>query len=517
MTWRASWIVALAAAGALGGAVVVGLGIQLREPDVHDEFAHLLAADTYAAGRLANPTPPHWVHFETFHVLVRPTRASKYPPGPGLALAAGQRLAGHPLVGTWLANAAFAAALAWMAWAWLPPPWAAAAALLGVLHLGAAGPWAQSYWSGALAAAGGALLFGGLRRWGTHPRVGTGLALGAGLGVLALSRPFEGALASLPAAGMLVARSLGGPSWRPLLAPAAAGAAVLAAARAFLAVSNRAVTGDPLRLPYALHAEQYAFVPLFLWGELGEPPVYHHEMIERMHRQWDLRWWTLQQSPGDRLRLVPAKWLPAWQGLFSLSGTLALLGLFLAGRDVWTWLALGTTAGVALVMLFGTTFGGYPHYLAPVAALALVLQAQGLSGLAGRGRTGRLAAAFVLGLAAGELALRIADHPVDADHWSRRRASLERELAARPGPDLVLVEYGRAHTFHQEWVYNRADLVGAPVVWARAMDPERDRALLAAFPSRRAWLLEVDRRPGSQRLRPHPLAGPGASTGSARQ
>ena len=93
-------------------------------PQVHDEMSYLLGADTFAHGRLSNPTPPLWEHFETFHELMRPTYASKYLPAQALVLAAGQVLTGYPIVGVWISSALMCAALAWMLLAWVRPRWA---------------------------------------------------------------------------------------------------------------------------------------------------------------------------------------------------------------------------------------------------------------------------------------------------------------------------------------------------------------------------------------------------------
>ncbi len=122
----------------------VSWGVHWPQPAVQDEFSYLLAADTFASGRLTNPPHAMAEFFETFHVLERPTYQSKYPPGQGLALAFGQLLTGEPIVGAWLSMAAASAAICWMLQGWVPRRWALVGGLLTALHYHFITGWGQS-------------------------------------------------------------------------------------------------------------------------------------------------------------------------------------------------------------------------------------------------------------------------------------------------------------------------------------------------------------------------------------
>ena len=140
------------------------------------------------------------------HIIQQPTYTAKYPPGQGLALALGQMLTGYPIVGVWISIAAACAAACWLLQGWLHPRWALLGGLLAVLWL-APSYWAQVIWGGAVAACGGALVYGALPRIVRQRQWWAGFHLGLGLAMLMCSRPYEGLVASLPAAVVLLAWS----------------------------------------------------------------------------------------------------------------------------------------------------------------------------------------------------------------------------------------------------------------------------------------------------------------------
>ena len=352
------------------------LGIPV--PGVHDEFSHLLAADTFASGRLTNPSHPMWVHFESMHIIHQPTYMSMYPVAQGLVLAAGKLLGGHPWVGVWLSAAAMCAAICWMLQGWLPAGWALLGGVLVMIRLGLFSYWMNSYWGGAVAAFGGALVLGALPRLMRHPSLRHALLLGLGLAILANSRPYEGFILSLPVAGALLAWMVGKKRpprkvfflrvFLPLLA-------VLALTAAAMGYYFYRATGDPFRMPYQVNLEAYGMAPIFVWQSPKPEPKYRHVALRDYYRSWKGERYLPTRSLTGFLSSSLQK-IGAQQRFFLgpvLTLPLLMLPWVLGDRRVRFLLLAGG------VMILGLALQSWtlPHYVAPATALlyALLLQA----------------------------------------------------------------------------------------------------------------------------------------------
>jgi hypothetical protein len=451
-------------------AFILNAALWLRsepEPVVHDEFSYLLAADTFAHGRLTNPTHPMWRHFETVHVLQRPSYQSKYPPGQGLVLAAGIVATGMPIAGVWVSFALACAALTWMLQAFLPPRWALFGGLLAAVHPVMGAWWGQTYWGGALPMAGGALVYGAVPRLIRRARASTSAWLGIGLAVLASTRPVEGALAAAPAIAFLAWRRLraGRGLPRATWVPAAL---IVTAAVAWLGYYNWRVTGDALLSPWQLWADTYQ-----------RPGAEMHPDLRRYHGSLDLG------------VLAEAHRLSSFYAPFPLAFGLA--GLWWTWRSRWTRALLA--ASLAVVAVSVAVSRAWPHYTAPVAAALMAVFVQGFRGLWRAGRRPALRVCVVL----WPLLPFAAAARNDADdlwmHGRLGRAEMIRFFEGTGDDHLVFVRYAADHDATVEWVYNAADIDAAHVVWAREVSPGDDAELARHFAGRRAWVLLADEDP----------------------
>jgi hypothetical protein len=475
--------------------------------DVYDEFSHLLLADTLLHGRLANP--PHVMHrfFETFFVLQQPTYSSIYAPGLGLVLAIGRLLSGTPWAGILLAGGAFCGSCYWMLRGWVTPGWALLGGLLAVIEFGPLCAWTNSYWGGFFAATGGCLVFGALPRLRSYGRTRDAVLLGIGFGMHLITREFESLFLllciTLFFAPMLLRRDVR--LLRILVF------ACLAAMPATLLIlfQNRAVTHSWTTIPERLSQYEYGVPASFTF----EPnPTPHVPLTPQ--QEFDFRAQTAAHGPGvDSIEkyFLRLEYRVRYYRFFFLPPLyLALFGYFFALRDrrlLWV-------AATLAIFALGTNLFPYfqTHYLAAVTCLFVLISVVGLQqlsrlhvrGVPAGAEIARLLIVLCLAEFGSWYALHLFESPrfygvLDYETWDainhvnpQRRIEVNRQLAAMGGQLLVFVRYSPHHVYQNEWVWNRADIDGSRIVYARDLGPDEDEKLIRYYPNRKVLMLEPD-------------------------
>jgi hypothetical protein len=509
--------------------------LPIPQPLIQDEFAYLLGADTFAHGRMTNPTPAMWRHFESLYILMRPTYNSKYPPAQSLFLAAGQVLMGHPFWGVWLSVGLMCAAITWMLQAWVGEGWALLGGFLAIVRIGAFSYWANSYWGGAVAALGGALALGALPRVKQGQRIRNAVLIGLGLAILANSRPYEGLVFSLPIGVALLAWMLSKErlpfslSLRQVVLPLCV---VLGLAAAWMAYYNWRVTGDPLKLPYQEYQAQYDPTPYFLWQSEKPLPKYRHPEMKEWEVNIDLRGFrSLQEGMGlaiNETRKAILLWLFYVGPFFSV----LLITAFVTLPYGFSWGSISQPTRF-LILLLGVSLSGiglevffYPQYAAPMTCLyfaILLLVARHLHEGRTRGKPQGVflvrclpvvtVVLFLLRVSVASLDMRGSAGETPWFAHSKTESTVGRKvllskLLQRTGLQLVLVRYSPGlynldlHKAGEwppwgiwEWVYNSANIDSQKVIWAHDMGPAENEELIRYYKDRRVWLLYADDQP----------------------
>jgi hypothetical protein len=474
-------------------------------PGIHDEYSYLLMGDTFAHGRLANPPHPMWLSFETFHVNWFPTYSSIYPPAQGAILAIGQLL-GSPWIGVLLSAAAMCSAIAWMLQAWMPSRWALLGGVLATIKFGVASYWMNSYWGGAAAAIGGALVLGALGRISKHPTAKNGLVLGFGIAFLANSRPYEGLLFCVPAAAWFIwwlatAKNRSAPhtvasSARARAKVLVSALIVLTAAAAFMGYYNWRLTGNALLMPHTLRTRTYHSSALFLWERSRPPLHYNNQQFEDFYNGWERE--NYHRSWIDVWRVSQEKINRGGHTFFWWGVVLLAPGVPFILRDKKMRLLLATIV-IGALGIFAVIWS-FAHYAAPFTCVIVALLVQSIRHLRtiniSTFRLGRWLSRAAILLLIIETISYPARHQCDPLAWTclgdPSRAAIQNHLSHQPGKHLVIVRYEPDHNIHDEWVYNGADIDTAKVLWARELDETQNAKLLAYFKNRIVWLVEPD-------------------------
>lgn len=476
-------------------------------PHFHDEYSLLFQAQTFLAGRLANPTPAFWQHFETIHLNVVPAYASMYFPGRSVPLLLGLVLADNAWVGVWISVIALCMAATWMLRAWVAAPFALLGGILIALRLGVFSYWANSYWSGAPAAFAAMLILGAVPRFVERRSWSSSAPLAVGASILLLTRPVEGALLCVPVAVYLLWRI-----WRSdrcemprsLVRLGVPAALLLALSGGWLLSYNKASTGEALVTPYDLNREMYAVTPAFLFSprpvsEQRGPPFF------RAFYQWEDAYYVDQTRPAKVARRAAVKLYYTWNFYVGFILTPAFLaGLWAARRRPF----LLATVGFFMAGYMFVTWN-FPHYTAPIFPVLLIVTMMGFQSLRHwrpKGRdtgvtlTRAMPIALVLSLLvpAGNVIVgwpainephdRSAQFACCALRLTNEREAIATRLSGVPGRDIVLVSADR-HPPFAAIVYNEPNIAKSDIIWAHSLGLQRDTALLAYYRGRKIWQL----------------------------
>jgi hypothetical protein len=492
---KAAWII-----GLLATLYLIFTGIwQGRDfvPKFHDEYMILLQMRMIAQGRLWMPQHPMADFFESFHIVVKPVYAGIYFPGAALMYV--------PSI--------------WLGLPFWVLPAMASGAVIGLVY------WLMSEWIDGLAGALAALMLLSLSTFRYLSLIvmqhtvmlllGVGLlvvylqwrkrrswpwmaAMGVMIGWAAITRPLDALCFAVPV-GLAVAMDLRGQHWRKW---AATGLMIIACAAPFLQVQlvmNKGITGQYLKMPYRLYAEQYSPD----WG-LGfapfDPNVRPKSTLlqkQIFYDQFDVPAATKHRPENiwptwlhERLPLIVKVCIPS-----SVMLVVVPVGLFELRRRRWILLLI-PACFIAGYVFFPYFMAHYCMVLAPALIMAVLLGKLVVEKWVKRAE---VSVFLTVGIAAlcvtrmPEVDSSIKDDAFNLPMMVYSQKYLP-TLVKRPA--LVLFTYHPGESIYAEPVYNESAAWpdDAEIIRAHDFGPERDRELIDYYarlqPNRHVYVLD---------------------------
>jgi hypothetical protein len=477
--------------------------VGIPQARINDEYRNLLMADTFCHYRLANPTPPEWHHFETFHVNLTPTYHSKYPVAQGLVLALGKIVFHQPWMGVYLSTAVLCGAICWAIQAFVPPGWALLGGLLAVVRIALFSYWMNSYWGGSMAALGGALALGAVVRLfqpqrTNRNRLSLTSLFALSLLILANSRPHEGLAFSLP-----LLAYFGYQATRAALRRQAAFYSTVLpvvvigiSGICLMGHYNQRTTGDPLLLPHLLNERTYSPLPLFLWQPPKPAPAARDPVFARFYELTEEEYgYHRTKSISGLVSVEGWRFLADW--FFYVGPALSfpvLLGLL--SSVTHARLRIVVLAALSTAVAFALCVYTMPHYAAPATVTIYVFAAEGLRYLWQQEKDEQRAfvVAVCLTVVVASLTRQTGSTAINSTFaFPDTRALITQQLEGRPGKHLVLVSYDLArHYPGNELVHNGAEFSSEKILWARSKGRANDLELCRPYSDRTFWSVTTD-------------------------
>lgn len=451
-------------------------------PTTYDEFGHLLVADTLTNFRLCNPVPNGVEFFDSFGVILSPYYYSRYPIGIGATLAVGQFL-GHPLLGMLILLIVFHWAAYRFVINWFNESTGTLALIILLMNPTILLSWSLAYWGGLLTHLAGTLIVGSIPKFNSKTSWQTALLTGSGFAILALTRPFEGALVMLPILILIIQRTFLAANIKLAIL-----SLPIIFALGLTTAQNKICVGSITHSPYFTYDQNQASVPAFVymkeWGlkDYKTPKVSMYYTKDyattRAHSSSPMLWsLELMERIGEHF----GRYLPAYSELL-------LLGLPYLRTPGVGYLILSLIFSIISITI---TTHYYPHYSSPAIAITLLLPLLIFQKI----QTKYLLSQKIFKLLVSLLLVSIIwkFYNYQSTYIKHRQEGIPRAkvieyLNQQPGKELVFVKYQNSNSYF-EWVFNSANPSNQEIIWAHSFDNIQNKLLEKYYPEHSTWEL----------------------------